>query len=126
MREIKFRAWDKEQAKMKKDFRFDEFNDVNDYFADNDFVFMQYTGLKDKDGKEIYEGDIVKFCPQSPRSEELPNPRYGEMGEVFFDIGSFAVRPIDKKREGLEFFLNELGEWVVVGNIYESKELLDE
>ena len=48
MREIKFRAWDKEQAKMKKDFRFDEFNDVNDYFADNDFVFMQYTGLKDK------------------------------------------------------------------------------
>ena len=126
MREIKFRAWDKEQAKIKKDFRFDEFNDVNDYFADNDFVFMQYTGLKDKDGKEIYEGDIVKFCPQSPRSEELPNPRYGEMGEVFFDIGSFAVRPIDKKREGLEFFLNELGEWVVVGNIYESKELLDE
>ena len=38
MREIKFRAWDKEQAKMKKDFRFDEFNDVNDYFADNDLI----------------------------------------------------------------------------------------
>lgn len=40
MREIKFRAWDKEKAKMDKNFRFDEFNDVNDYFADDDFVFM--------------------------------------------------------------------------------------
>lgn len=48
MREIRFREWDKEQAKMKKDFRFDEFNDVNDYFADNDFIFMQFTGLNDK------------------------------------------------------------------------------
>ena len=68
----------------------------------------------------------MKFYPQSPRSEELPNPRYGEMGEIFFDIGSFAVGPIDRKREGIQFFLDELGEWVVVGNIYENKELLDE
>jgi len=67
----------------------------------------------------------VKFYPQSPRSEELPNPRYGEIGKIFFDIGSFAVRPIDRKREGIQFFLDELGEWVVVGNIYENKELID-
>ena len=146
MREIKFRAWDKNDKRIFIDPQMIDFYNKKigymqyqtEYMPDTSYSIpvgfeefeyselMQYTGLKDMREKEIYEGDIVRFYPQAPRSEELPNPRYGEMGEIFFDIGSFAVRPIDKKREVLEFFLNELGDWVVVGNIYENKELVNE
>lgn len=70
-REIKFRIWDIENKEMLKvqelDFeptfyggriaiRPDQYND---YFDTEDMILMQYTGLDDKNGKEIYEGDIV-------------------------------------------------------------------
>lgn len=85
---------------------------------------LQYTGEKDKNSVEIYESYIVKFDPQSPCGDEFYNPRDGEIGEVILDFGSFVIRPIDKKREGLCFSLSELGDWVVLGNIYENPELL--
>jgi uncharacterized phage protein (TIGR01671 family) len=68
MREIKFRAW--KDKKMSSSFSLEDYSadqdaEYGNYDLPNDFsedgVFlMQYTGLKDKNGKEIYEGDIIK------------------------------------------------------------------
>ncbi|AFQ20028.1 YopX family protein [Bacillus thuringiensis] len=58
MREIKFRAWDKE-FKLFSDMALNyKIADINYY---TDYEWMQYTGLKDKNDKEIYEGDIVEY-----------------------------------------------------------------
>ena len=131
MREIKFIAYYKADKRIYKvlyiDFAsnelrlWDEETEIDFECSFEDVELMQYAGLKDQNNAEIYEGDIVKFDPQSPCGDEFYNPRDGEIGEVIFDFGSFVVKPIDKKREGLRFSLSELGDWVVVGNIYENK-----
>lgn len=126
MREIKFRAWSKRRNKWVSPMTSFSFvtADLTTEFKDTEEIaYSQYTGLKDKDGKEIYEGDIVKFNPCAPYPLDN-NLEDGQMGTIVFFLSEFLVKPLND--DGPNFILNELGDWVVIGNIYENKELLDE
>ena len=141
MREIKFRAWVvdeyEEDGNTPKTFKmvnwfeqfFSDMSSVTGWgsdFPDKDckeVFLMQYTGLKDKNGKEIYEGDILDWG--------FWHKGDGERGVVEFmkSWSSFALNFFSKHGgEGSDF----LYKWIkqhkehiaVIGNIYENKELL--
>ena len=114
-REIKFRAWDESQKYMAYQGTPDLENiqSFMHHFANKEL--MQFTGLTDKNGKEIYECDVVK-CG------------YGT-GNVVFKSGCFMVEWIDDKEAYLEFVFSRKGIYVregdeqfeIIGNIYENQ-----
>ena len=127
MRSIRFRAWHKRYNRFivlekihfgengpKAVYERDELSPTTPYIYSIEWVeLMAYTGLKDQNGREIYEGDILRFSN-------------GNIGKVFwsnlrsgFDVAFNGAIP-----EELDVRLADRSE--VVGNIYKNKELLDE
>ena len=125
MRKIKFRAWDKENEKMMK---------VSSLHLENKEIsvkengtfhlfrmqdLMQYIGLRDKNGKEIYEGDIVLV--------KLGGVSTWYKTVVKFKEGAFIASLIDG--EDYIYIFNrgfDNNDFEVIGNIYENKKLLEE
>lgn len=125
MIEIKFRAWDKTTKKWLKSVEFDISSEgkIKTYGIYHPCELMQYTGLKDRNGKEIWEGDIV----------EIPL-RWGKTSpakcEVLFENGAFmaySLKEHDIQGKGLRWLILSLTDKEgveIIGNIYEHSNLL--
>jgi len=123
MREIKFRAWDGEVMGAVYELSFDKRgilincgprgdDPIGVAKPEGDICLMQYTGLKDKNGTEIYEGDVVLMGHHWDKtwSHKLLVVKWVPSGYIIpFGAGDWAVEGDDVE---------------VIGNIYENPELL--
>ena len=127
-REIKFRAWDKTSKSMIKDYaHIGMFGELvvtsfhDSAYSDSgcpNLTLLQYTGIKDKKGKEIYEGDVVKYLGWEVRNNRQIRPeRIKGIGNETWIADLHSLWCISTG--------NSMGTVEIVGNIYENTNLIN-
>ncbi len=140
MREIKFRAWHKTLKVMLNVYVISQEKYDNGYkqnckgwygvnnqitFAYDQVEWLQFTGLLDKSGKEIYEGDILK-----DDCDEILEVKFGKLpldksGDCVCTYEAFYCKCYGKLGQSPIFRCCEIGDWMeIIGNVFENKELL--
>lgn len=117
MRTIKFRIWDKICKEFARQDDLMEYSDFdvcyfNNLFDQKDYIFQQFTGLHDKNGREIYEGDLVKYS-------------FGDFSyieKIGWEGVGFRLVTINDDSSNCLAGMDSICE--VVGNIFENAELI--
>ncbi len=121
MRELKFRAWDKSENNYvitPGDLGIDLEGNLLGWLADKgDYILEQFTGLRDKNGVEIYEGDIVQW-----KSKLIGRKGKNDVGFVGWDETHLIYLTLD--RNSFTGFYGNSSPMTVIGNIHQNPDLL--
>ncbi len=126
MRKLAFRAWDKENNRMETTFevtsqgviKFTPLGMTTKYLEH--FILMQFTGMKDKNGKEIYESDLL-MCEEGIRYKLEWEEQYGGYRLYFWGGKDWDW---DEQIDDMYDYQTKRISLEIIGNLYENPELL--
>lgn len=140
MRDIRFRAWNKKYDFMMQSVMVAAYGSGrrckydSEWWEEADIEIMQYIEMKDKDGADIYEGDIIEFDDVGEEGYEYKEGfDFRNRAVIVWSNGRFELnRLMSDNSEVLDFmnnchedFWNALKDCKVIGNIYENQGLLN-